>query len=388
VTTRRNVLKLAGGGVVLAAAAGGAVIASAGPSQAARRPWGQAGQYDEYRRRALSYAILAPNPHNRQPWTVSLDGDDALRLFCDLDRRLPATDPFDRQITIGCGAFLELLRIAAAEEGYEAVITPFPEGEDAETLDQRPVAKVVFSPGAAKRDPLFPHILARRSNKEVYSAQAVPAAALAELRRAGAVHDVACFATDDEDLTARLRDLVWRAQEREMTTPAAAQESVDLMRIGADEVTRNPDGIELEGPMFEVGRRLGLITRKTLGDPSSMAFGQGLEMYRALAMSGTAFGWIINANASRADQLNAGRAYVRVNLSATALGLAMHPWSQALQEYPEMADLFTEAHGLVKTAGRLQMLYRIGYAKPIGPTPRHALETHIAENERTRRGEG
>ncbi len=98
-TTRRGILKLVGGGVVVAAAAAGGWYAMNGPSNEAREAWRQAGTPQDYRRRFLSYALLAPNPHNRQPWLVRLDGEDGLTLFCDLDRRLPETDPFDRQIT-------------------------------------------------------------------------------------------------------------------------------------------------------------------------------------------------------------------------------------------------------------------------------------------------
>ncbi|MEO1642986.1 MAG: twin-arginine translocation pathway signal protein, partial [Pseudomonadota bacterium] len=117
--SRRGVLKLLGGGVVLATgSAAGAVYVAGQPSKAARAPWRDAGQYEDVRKRALSYALLAPNPHNLQPWLVSLDGDDGLTLYHDSKRRLPVTDPYDRQITIGCGAFLELLSLAAAQEGY------------------------------------------------------------------------------------------------------------------------------------------------------------------------------------------------------------------------------------------------------------------------------
>jgi hypothetical protein len=147
-TSRRGVLKLIGGGVVLAAASAGAFVALNQPSRAAREAWRTAGQETEFRRRFLSYALLAPNPHNRQPWLVQLEGDDALTLYVDLERRLPATDPVDRQIILGCGAFLELLRLAAAEEAYGAEITMFPDGAPDMTgrLDARPVARVRFTP--------------------------------------------------------------------------------------------------------------------------------------------------------------------------------------------------------------------------------------------------
>lgn len=95
---RRNFLRLAGGGVVLAAAGTGAWIANSTPS-AALAPWAMAGgeAYRDPRLRALSYAILAPNPHNRQPWIVDLSGDDQVTLYFDTDKQLPHTDPFDRQ---------------------------------------------------------------------------------------------------------------------------------------------------------------------------------------------------------------------------------------------------------------------------------------------------
>ncbi|MSP43320.1 MAG: twin-arginine translocation pathway signal protein [Alphaproteobacteria bacterium] len=374
---RRNVLKLISGGVVLAAGSAGGFVALNGPSQAARAPWRTAGQYRDIRRRALSYALLAPNPHNRQPWLVRLDGEDALTLYCDLARRLPATDPFDRQITIGCGAFLELLAQAAAQEGYQTVISTFPAGEDMKTLDARPVAHVVFARGRAVPDPLFAQVLNRRSNKEVYEPRDVGADSLAEIANAGRVFGVAAATTGNTNLAGRLRDLTWHAHFREVTTPAANQESVELMRIGAAEVAANPDGIELEGPMIEAGRLVGAVTREALADPNSTAFRQGLDLYRNMAMSARAFGWLINDNGSRLDQINAGRAYVRLNLKATALGLGIHPWSQSLQEYSEMEDLFREVHDLVGQGRRLQMLFRIGYGPQIGPTPRRGLEAHI-----------
>lgn len=375
--SRRAFLKLIGGGTIVAATAGGAFVAVNGPSKDARAPWREAGQYEDYRRRALSYALLAPNPHNRQPWLVRLDGENALTFFCDLDRRLPATDPFDRQITIGCGAFLELLTIAAAQEGYETVITPFPDGDDMDTLDRRPVARVEFVEGAATPDPLFAQILARRSNKTVYDARDIPDELLSQIAQAGRSFGTVSTAVGDGTMAARLRDLTWRAHEREMTTLPALQESVDLMRIGKSEVAANPDGIELEGPMIAAGKLLGMVNRRTLGDPASAAFRQGMDMYRDMAMSARGFGWLTNENESRIDQINAGRAYVRLNLKATELGLAIHPWSQSLQEYEEMADLYAEVHDLIAKDKRIQMLFRIGYADPIYPTPRRGLDAHI-----------
>jgi len=377
-SSRRSFLKLVGGGAVAAAATGAGLVALKGPSESARAPWREAGRPEEYRRKALSWAILAPNPHNRQPWLVELEGRNALTLRVDLERRLPETDPFDRQITIGCGAFLEILALAAARDGYRAEVEAFPEGQDMATLDRRPVARVRFVEGEGTPDPLFAFVLDRRSNKDVYDSRDVPSDALARLAQAGRGFGVSASTVGNDAVAAKLRDLTWRAHVAEVTTPRTLQESIDLTRIGAAEVAANPDGIALEGPAIEAGRLLGLVSREKLADPGSVVFRQGLDLYREKAMSARAFGWLSNENRSRTDQIDAGRAYARVNLEATRLGLGIHPWSQSLQEYDEMRELHREVHDLVGRGERVQMLFRIGHAPNVGPAPRRRLEHHLA----------
>jgi hypothetical protein len=74
----------------------------------------------------------------------------------------------------------------------------------------------------------------------------------------------------------------------------------------------------------------------------------------------------------------AGRVYLRVNLAATSLGLAMHPMSQALQEYAEVADAHARIHALlVPEGGRVQMLARVGHGPDVPPSPRFPLEAKL-----------
>lgn len=381
-TTRRGILKLVGGGVVLAAVAGGGWYAASGPSSAARVAWREAGAPAEYRRRFLSYALLAPNPHNRQPWLVKLEGEDSLALYCDLERRLPETDPFDRQIVLGCGAFLELLSIAAAQEGYRAEITSFPDGEPMPRLDARPVARVRFVAGGATADPAFAFILTRQTNRNAYKDLEVSPESLARLVEAGSVNGLAVRTAGEGPLASQLRDLTWRAHEKECLTRRTMKESVDLMRIGNAEIEKHRDGISLDGQMMEFAKLTGMVTREGLLDPGSEAFKMGMDQYRQMADSARAFAWLLGGEDGRVGQINAGRAYARFALKAAELKLAVHPWSQSLQEFEEMRPLYNEVHGLIGEGRRIQMLVRVGHADPDTQAPRRGLAAVMMEPER------
>ena len=75
--------------------------------------------------------------------------------------------------------------------------------------------------------------------------------------------------------------------------------------------------------------------------------------------------------------MNAGRAYVRAQLAATAHGLSMQPLSQALQEYPEQARLYADVHRLLGATGpgqTVQMWARLGSGPAVQPAPRRGLD--------------
>ena len=329
---------------------------------------------------ALRHAILAPNPHNRQPWLLRLVGDDSVELYCDLDRRLPATDPYDRQILIGFGTFSELAAIAASTRGQRVEITPFPEGLPNDRLDARPVAHLRFiGDPAVVADPLATVIAARRSTKEPFDeTRAVPPALLQKLMAPPSPGMVTSFARDAAQIKP-IRETIKKAYEIETRVPRTYQESIDLMRIGAPEIDANPDGIDLGGPIFEALALAGQFDREQLADPKSNAFQMGLDQQLGTYGSLPAAVWLTTDGNSRADQFAAGRRYVRMNLLATALGLKMHPTSQSLQEYPEMAEQYRRIHELLGATGnqRVQMLVRIGYGPVTDPAPRWPLESHL-----------
>lgn len=373
---RRNFLKLAGGGVVLAAAGPGLFATTRTPA-AALAPWTLAGSYDDPRKNALSHAILAPNPHNRQPWIVELVGEDELTLFFDTKKQLPHTDPFDRQLTIGLGCFLELMRMAAEADGFGVDISFFPEGEDAAGLDGRPIAHAKFKKAGQIVDPLFEFVTARRSNKEPYNtAQPVAVDVLGRILTVG--NNAEIGGSVEQDDIAFWRQLTTDALMIEIETPHTYKESVDLMRIGKAEVNANPDGIDFSGALFETLSMVGVMTREALLDTNSTGYKEGLKAVTENTKTAMGHIWMVTKGNSRREQIAAGADWLRINLACTAEGLGFQPLSQALQEYPEMADHYATVHkALAPNGGTVQMLARIGYGPKIPFSPRWPIDAKI-----------
>jgi hypothetical protein len=377
---RRGLLTLIGGGSI--AAVTGLTAFPPGLSDPAA-PWSRPGQGErDPRRWALSHALLAPNPHNMQPWLADLREPGVITLSLDTARLLPATDPWGRQILIGCGAFLELLAMALRAAGQSPQITLFPAGLPGPRLDARPVARISLTPAPPQTDPLFRHVLARRTNREPYDAARIPAAAdLVAIAAAGGDGGISTAFTAEPARVAALRNIIWQGWQREQATPAALRESVDVMRLGDRAIARHRDGIALPGPAMNLFAASGLINREGLLDPQSMFSQQGAALWQTMAETAPAFLWQQGPDNSRNTQIAAGRAYMRLALAATARGLAIHPWSMALQEYPEMADLYAQQQAILGASAvtPVQMLVRIGHAADVSPAPRRGLDALLLE---------
>lgn len=347
--------------------------------QTALAPWSHAGQYPDIMRRALSWAILAPNPHNRQPWLVDLISEREAVLYVDTERLLPHTDPYNRQIAIGLGAFLEVFRQAAAQDGLSASFNYFPEGESRDQLDTRPIARIRLQ-GEAEPDPLFAAVLQRHTNREPYKTDRHVRVGLLDDLTDWGQNDVAINAAAEPSRVNTLRTIAGEAMNIEMMTDRTYMESVDLMRIGKAEINANPDGIAIPGPLPELMRSLGPMSHATLSNLDGAAQQQSADFVEHQAATAMAWMWFTSAGNSRTDQINTGRDYVRGHLRATQLGLAWQPMSQALQEYPEMADHYARIHTLLAPEGEtVQMLVRLGYAAEAKPSPRWPLETRLID---------
>ena len=390
---RRLFIRVVGGGSVAAATAIGTTTLSgcsaAMPSEAIeawRGPDANVQADADVRRWLLSYAILAPHSHNLQSWIADLRVPNEITLRCDLKRLLPQTDPLSRQIIMSHGTFLELLDIAARERGLKATIDLFPQGAfGPDKPDTRPVARIRLAPDATgQKDPLFAQILNRHTNRSNYDiSRAVPDAAWKAMAASadGSFVRVGYVGLSQSDALATHRNIAREAWRIELTTPRTIMESFDVLRVGATEIAAHRDGLIVTAAMPVMLARLGLFDRSKPPKPDDYATTSQIKDFDKALASTPGFLWMVTQANDRVSQVNAGRAYARVQLAATAQGLAMQPLSQALQEYPEQIQPYRDIHALTgaKSPGQtVQMWVRVGYAPLVGPAPRRRLADFVS----------
>lgn len=394
---RRRFIRTVAGGIIVAANLPTMTACSSTTVQDASAAWREDYSTDSIVLWGLSYAILAPNPHNLQPWLVDVSTPGQMLVSIDPERLLPETDPFSRQIMIGTGAMLGLFELAVATRGYRVTTEWMAENseDDADFLDlSGPLLRVTTEKDSTLTQKsnewaLFDQIRRRHTVRGNYDPSRIPEAAFvpavtqfkANSESVGVVDrasNVSEFST--------ISDLVKEAWRTELSTPRTSLESMRLLRIGAQEINEHRDGIAIESSFLTLIYKMGLINKDAPLKVGSSAFNRQINEFDEAIDSTPGFFFITSDDNGRMDQVSVGRLFVKAQLKATESGLIMHPVSQGLQEYSEVAQtnaMLTNAiqRMLGKTQQTLQMLVRIGYlpngANAPKPSPRRGVNAHL-----------
>ncbi len=340
----------------------------------------------DIRNEVLRFAILAPSPHNTQPWKVSYTGDARMQVSIDRERLIPACDPYGRQAFISTGAFLENIDLAARSFGYHAEIELFPEGwPDMKYVTDAPAARIDLArDDRVTCDPLFEQIPLRHTSRRPYKKQEIPLPLIGDITASYDFSLVPLGFSRERVFIRTVVDLAVEAMSVELADSARCRETMQYFRFSDAEADRVHDGFGLAQSgygrvaRFLIGTFL-LSREKALATPSTFCR-MSVKSVRSQAESAAGIGWLSTKGDHRVDQVRAGRAFQRVHLKATSLGLSLHPLTQLLADYQEMKDLRADLceYLALPDTHTVQMLFRLGFAPPVPATTRRSLSSFLS----------
>jgi hypothetical protein len=334
--------------------------------------------------KAISTGITAPNPHNVQPWKVKIINPTEMLLFVDEKRLLPVTDPPTRQIHIGQGTFLELLKVGAAKMSYKSEIKLFPEGEyTREEIGKKPVAKVSLIQDTSTRSPLYEYVTKRTTDRSEYYGDELSKSEAEKLSSLGKAESSELgFILGKKEILPYI-DIFNKAMEVESYTRHLNDESRIWFRFSDTEIQKKRDGIALPDQGVTGFTRFMAETFFMGPEPDKFNNKTGLEVFLSRyrkkidSTKGIVY-WKTKTNTMK-DWVLTGMDYARFHLGTVALGFKMHPLSQVLQEYAEMETLrgdFEKKMGIMGKE-KIQMIARLGRGDYFYLTPRRNLNDII-----------
>ncbi|TWF75147.1 nitroreductase family protein [Pseudonocardia hierapolitana] len=307
----------------------------------------------------------APSLHNAQPWRLRL-GPEAIELYADPDRRLPAADPDDRELRIGCGAALYNLRLALLGNGIRPLVTILPD------LGRPELLAVVRHGGRKPATPeqlrLLHAVPLRRTNRHPYADEPVDRPEQSALRRAALDEGAWLEIVDDPGRRTALRDIAARAHRAQMADPAFRAEFARWTGRAGDRA----DGVPAAAGTPAEPQDRWVLRDYTGGNRPARAPGKDFENEPLIAVLTT------HLSGPTAD-VQAGQALQRVLLTATADGLA----ASFLSHVVEVPQAREEVRRLVAGAQPPQAVLRIGHGWPVPPTGRRAPADLIAPSTST-----
>jgi hypothetical protein len=294
----------------------------------------------------------APSKHNSQPWRCVVE-DGILSVWADPGRMLPDTDPHRRELTISCGAALELACIAARGIGHRPQVRLLPRGPGG------PVAHLVeagtWETGDEDRA-LLAAIPRRRTDRGPLDGQALPAQAPFLLQSAAADLGVGLRLVRSPGERATLARLVERADRVLVQQPHVDEETRRWLRELDDD---RPDGVPADHTRGAAASYRAEFVQRDFSTPESRPAQDRPGPDRALV------GVLHSPGDSPRDWVDAGRGLTAVLLRATVLGANASYLNQPVEHPPTRVEL----RDVLSLSGVPQLVLRVGVGDAAIPPP-------------------
>jgi hypothetical protein len=314
----------------------------------------------------LGYAVLAPSPHNTQPWRFRINATD-VELFADRRRALPTADPSHRELVLSCGAALFNLRVAAEYFGHRYKVDLLPDPAQPDLLARFHLG---LRGDTSSEDVVLFHAIAQRhTSRQPFRAEPVSDELVRELEAAAQAEGAWLHILLEEPQRMAAADLVAEADRRLWADWHYRTELAKWVR--SDSVTSG-DGLPLSS--------LGIHDWLSFAGPLLVrSFNRGNSRAvrdREIAEQSPLLGVLGTGEDDPGSWLAAGQALQNVLLHACSEDLAASFLNQPLG-LPELRAQLTD----LSRPGYPQALLRFGRSGSAAPTPRRAVRQTLIMHE-------
>ena len=328
----------------------------------------------------VSHAVLAPSPHNAQPWFF-VWRNGALEFRHDPTHDLPSLD-FEQCATWATfGAAAENLLIASRAIGFEPSLDLFPDAKDA-----RLVCRVSFSAREPQPSELLDFVPKRTTNRRRDSRKVLDSAVCSALKDAVRSFGVRLQLAVTPEQLAEAGALMGACDRISYMNRAIHHEAMSGFRWTREEVEQHRDGLDIATMELTASERasLWLLSKWEIVE-AMKRFGAGTaleDLAKECAALSSAIGLLTISGTRPTDYFRGGQALQRMWLESTRMGLALQPWTGlpylfarvergcgeglSEDEINELLRLRTRYRALfdINNGDAEILLFRIGYAGP------------------------
>ena len=281
----------------------------------------------------LAHALLAPSPHNVQPWRVRILDDTNAELWIEKRRTLPKEDVTGSFIILTMGIFIETLRIVASHHGLALEDEPIhaPDWYAAEHLESMagplfPFARLrLRTDDAIEPGPALELLDRRRTSRLPYGPDPVDAAASLRLDEVARAWGHRYAQITDAARIERLLDLNVDAVFEDLNHAPYHDELVGWIRYTHAESGAHRDGLDARC-MNVSPPELWLTFHAAPMLLWSATRPWFRRRYRRQIGPVSTMGFLSGRFWDPADAFLAGRLLIHWWLEATRLGYFLHPY--------------------------------------------------------------
>lgn len=304
-------------------------------------------------RKILFLASLAPSGHNTQPWFIKYIAPYHWMICNDKSRWLPGVDPTQRETILSIGAFLQNLEYAAANLGYNCLVSIV-----ANTNQDENIVDVQLTRAAAASGYDTGQIIHRRTVRSNYLGDMLTKEDSAYLLQdeTDFIHYIPNNAKEHK----WLNEQTIEANRIQAYRDAAQTELANWIRFSGKDAAAHLDGLtpasmEIEGMAAWYVRNF-----YSKEDVLKKAFREQ-SIDKVVKQVSRSAGWLLitSNNNSTATLLETGKRLQRLWLKLRDKNIAIHPMTQILEE-ASTKQVLNQSIGFNEP---VQFILRTGYVK-------------------------